>query len=105
MKTDGQTTWRHAGADAVNGVGVVYHGLYQGTASELGRLVPLTEADATAGLADDVDADGRIDTGSPGLVSAYIPNVLPNRVWRKHPSPQPWPVGPRPARATLRRAG
>lgn len=86
VKTDGQTTWRHAERHEIeNGVGVVYHGLYQGTASELGRLVPLTEADATAGLADDVDADGRIDTGSPGLAAAYIPNVLPNRVWRKHP--------------------
>lgn len=86
VKTDGQTVYRHAERHELDGdEGVIFHGLYQGTGSELGRLVPLTEAAATAGLADEVDADGKISTGSPGLAAAYIPNVLPNRVWRKHP--------------------
>ena len=68
-----------------NGTGVILHGLYQGTGSELGRPVPLTDHPSTAGLAELVDADGAIDTGSPGLAVVYVPNQTPQRVWRQHP--------------------
>lgn len=65
--------------------GVILHGLYQGSASDLGRMVPLTEHPKTEGLAALVDADGAIDTESPGLAVTYVPNQTPQRVWRTHP--------------------
>lgn len=83
--TTGQTVYRHAERHELDeaGNGVIYHGLYEGTLSELGRLAPLTDHPATEGII--VDAEGKVDTGTPGLAAVYIPNVLPNRVWRKHP--------------------
>ncbi|MDN6374302.1 MAG: phage portal protein [Brevibacterium aurantiacum] len=85
VETRGQVVFRHAERHELdaNGQGVVYHGLYEGTASELGRLAPLTDHRATEGIV--VDAEGKVDTGTPGLAAVYIPNVLPNRSWRKHP--------------------
>lgn len=85
VETRGQVVFRHAERHELDatGQGVVYHGLYEGTASELGRLAPLTDHRATEGIV--VDAEGKVDTGTPGLAAVYIPNVLPNRSWRKHP--------------------
>jgi len=88
--------WRLTDADGVvlrhlerheirGGNGVILHGLYQGSGTELGRPVPLTEHPSTAGLADLVDADGAIDTESAGLAVVYVPNQTPQRVWRQHP--------------------
>lgn len=84
VETRGQTVFRHAERHELDafGNGVIYHGLYEGTKSELGRLTPLTDHKATEGIV--VDAEGKIDTGTPGLAAVYIPNVLPNRLWRKH---------------------
>lgn len=85
VKRTGQTVYRHAERHEIeDGEGVIYHGLYQGTDSDLGRLTALTEAAATAGIP--VDELGRVRTYSPGLAAAYIPNVLPNRAWRKDPA-------------------
>ena len=71
--------------DARTGNGLILHGLYQGDAQNLGRLVPLTEHPSTEGLARQVDADGAIDTQSPGLAVEYVPNQTPQRTWRTHP--------------------
>lgn len=65
------------------GNGVIFHGLYEGTADNLGRLVPLTEQSATAGIP--VDADSKVDTLSPGLAVVHVPNQRPQRRWRKDP--------------------
>lgn len=68
------------------GNGIVLHGLYEGTANDLGRMVPLTEHPTTAPLATAVDADGAITEGrTPGLLVEYIPNQRPQRRWRHHP--------------------
>lgn len=85
VETRNNTVWRHAERHEVDafGIGVVYHGLYQGTATELGSRVPLDRHPATEGIS--ADADGMVSTYTPGLAAAYIPNVLPNRRWRKHP--------------------
>lgn len=85
VKTESQTVYRHAERHELDeqGNGVIFHGLYQGTSSELGRLTALADAEATAGI--QVDADGKIDTGTPGLAAVYVPNVTPSRSWRKHP--------------------
>jgi hypothetical protein len=67
------------------GEGVIIHGLYQGDGQSLGRPVPLTEHPSTEGLAQVVDADSAIPTGSPGLAVVYVPNQTPQRRWRNHP--------------------
>lgn len=84
---DGQQVIRHLERHELDsaGIGVVLHGLYAGTPTDLGRPVPLTEAPATASLADAVDADGTITTATPGLAVQYVANVRPVRSWRTHP--------------------
>lgn len=65
------------------GIGVIIHGLYAGTRDSLGQAVPLKEHKSTAGL--EVDAESSISTGSPGLAVEYVPNLQPQRLWRRHP--------------------
>lgn len=65
-----------------NGVGVIFHGLYQGTQEYLGVQVPLTEHPRTEGL--QVNAEGYISTESKGLAVAHWPNKTPQRRWRQH---------------------
>ena len=67
-------------------VGRVEWGLFQGSSvTELGISVPLTEHPATAFLADIVDANAGVDTGSELLTAVYVPNIAPNGTWRKFP--------------------
>lgn len=66
-------------------IGIVLHGLYQGTRDNLGVVVPLTEHSSTAGLADVVNEEGMISTLSEGLAVVHIPNQIPQRKWRNHP--------------------
>lgn len=64
----------------------ISHGVYEGTNDELGRRVPLTDYQATAGLADERLVDGdTIITGAKGMTAVYVPNMRPNRVWRNNP--------------------
>lgn len=65
-----------------NGIGVIFHGLYQGTREHLGTIVPLAEHPSTAGLP--VNADGFISTESKGLAVVHWPNKTPQRRWRQH---------------------
>lgn len=88
VRVDGQKILRHLERHELEGsgrdaVGVIFHGLYEGTADSLGRLVPLTEDPSTKGLK--VDADSKISTKSPGLAVVHVPNQLPQRIWRKDP--------------------
>lgn len=87
VRTDGQTVWRHLERHETtsDGTGIVLHALYQGAPDNLGRVVPLTEADATGALADVVDEQSMVSTASPGLALTYIPNQRPQRRWRTHP--------------------
>lgn len=68
------------------GIGVVRHGLYMGTGTSLGHPVPLTDHPVTSPLANDVDEESTISTGTPGLDVVYVPNVSPSRRWRNHPA-------------------
>lgn len=71
--------------------GVIYHGLYEGSLTALGRAVPLTEHPSTAPLATEVDAEGGITTGAPDhLTASYVPNVRPARAWRHIPAAAYW---------------
>lgn len=65
--------------------GVVFHGLFQGTRENLGHVVPLTDHKSTEGLANVVNEEGFIGTGSPGLAVVHVPNQTPQRRWRQHP--------------------
>jgi A118 family predicted phage portal protein len=87
VKVEGQRTWRHLERHELDSVGngLILHGLYQGGAGELGRPVDLATVDATAPLAQLVDAGGAISTHCPGLAVEYVPNQRPQRRWRTHP--------------------
>ncbi|GAA1977353.1 phage portal protein [Kitasatospora viridis] len=90
LQSDGQHVVRHLERHER---GVIYHGVYEGTIDNLGRQVPLTEYPATEPLADQVDADGGINTGAPTvLTAAYIPNMRPARQWRDIPMAAYWGV-------------
>lgn len=78
--------WRHIERHEP---GRIVHALYQGTRDKIGRPVPLEDVDSVAHLAEQVDPDGGIDTGWPGLSCVYVPRVRPNRGWRNHPALAP----------------
>ncbi|MFD9069499.1 phage portal protein [Streptomyces lasiicapitis] len=74
------TVWRHIERHEP---GRILHALYEGTADNIGRAVPLAEHPDTAGLADSLGQDGvSIATGIRDLTAAYVPNMLPNRLHR-----------------------
>lgn len=87
IKADGQQIWRHLEHHELSpdGVGLIQHGLYRGSTTDLGIAVPLTDLPATSNLATVVDQDGYVTTGTPGLAVAYLPNQRPQRRWRKDP--------------------
>jgi hypothetical protein len=87
----GQTVWRHLERHelALNGNGVILHGLYEGTDDKLGTRIGLSSLAAWpdgAALAKstDLNIEGSIDSLSPGLCVEYLPNPGPNRLWRDH---------------------
>lgn len=87
VRADGQQVWRHLERHELDafGVGVIEHGLYQGTVDNLGHPVPLADHPATADLAAIVDAESRVSTLTPGLDVFHWENVTPNRRWRSDP--------------------
>ncbi|MDQ0100452.1 A118 family predicted phage portal protein [Paenarthrobacter nicotinovorans] len=88
VAVNGSQYLRHLERHELNaiGVGVIEHGLYDGSATDLGRRIPLTDHEATAFLATRVDDLSQINTGSPGLAVEYVPNITPNRKWRLDPA-------------------
>lgn len=78
IKEDGQKIVRHV---ETHGKGWIQHEVFEGTSSELGRAVPLTDYPQTADY--EVNEEARILTGTERLTAAYIPNMLPQRRWRK----------------------
>lgn len=87
VQQDDKYTWRHVERHEP---GWVIHQLWVGEKDEgIGRLVPLEDADATRHLAPLVNADGAIATGYPKLTATYVPNMLPNRRWRRLPALAP----------------
>lgn len=85
---DGNTVRRHLERHELDasGMGIVSHGLYQGSEQQLGRAIPLTEDPATAPYANRVGMDGALtDPRTPGLCVGYIPNMTPAKEWRTNP--------------------
>lgn len=87
LVVNGQQYVRHLERHELNsqGDGIILHGLYEGSQTDLGRIVPLTEHAGTARLATMVNADGAILTESPGLAVEHVPNQRPQRRWRNDP--------------------
>ena len=63
--------------------GAIFHGVFDGTRTELGLRKPLADFEATADYAELVNADSAIETNTDLLTVVYVPNVRPNRIWRK----------------------
>jgi hypothetical protein len=64
--------------------GTIEYGLYEsGNSEQLGLRVPLASHPTTAGLV--VDSESSVKTGSELLTAVYLPNIRPNRRWRKDP--------------------
>ncbi|MGW0933134.1 phage portal protein, partial [Streptomyces sp. NPDC002644] len=83
LPSDDETVWRKV---EHHEPGFISHALYQGTADNVGRAVPLTEHPDTAGLVGSLGPDGvSIATGIKQLTAAYVPNMLPNRLHRGSP--------------------
>ncbi|MFJ6935699.1 phage capsid protein [Streptomyces sp. NPDC101132] len=83
VQREGDTVLRHLERHEP---GTVLHGLYEGTSTNLGMKIPLTEHPDTAGIADTLDPEGpgdTIKTGVPGLTCVYVPNMRPNRKFRQ----------------------
>lgn len=87
VATENTRIWRHLERHEVDaaGVGVILHGLYEGTANDLGQLVPLADRPETEALAAIVDADAKVSTLTEGLGAVYAPNILPSSLWRRDP--------------------
>lgn len=88
VAVNGAQYLRHLERHELNalGEGVIEHGLFDGSATDLGRRIPLTDHEATAFLAPRVNELSQISTGSRGLDVEYVPNITPNRKWRLDPS-------------------
>lgn len=79
VKADASEVWRHL---ELHENGAIYHALYVGTGTSLGRLRPLTEHASTAGLR--VNEFGAT-FNKPGLVTAVsVPNMLPDPMDRQN---------------------
>lgn len=75
--TDAAVKWRHVERHEP---GFIIHALYKGTATNLGKRVPLESHLSTAGLL--VNDEGAQPTGTKRLTVTYVPNMLPNRLDR-----------------------
>jgi A118 family predicted phage portal protein len=63
--------------------GRIIHALYAGDEEMLGEQISLADSQETAWAAPLVDAYGAILTGVDTLTACYVPNVRPNRLWRR----------------------
>ena len=66
--------------------GAIEHTLWKGSTTNLGQQVPLTDHEETAGLADILNQESQVLTGSDKIAAQYVANVLPNPAWRHDPS-------------------
>lgn len=76
LERDGTTVVRHLERHEP---GVILHGLYAGTPTQLGKPLPLAARPETR------DLKPQVPTGIPLLTAVYVPNVRPARAWRNRP--------------------
>ncbi|MEU6057991.1 hypothetical protein [Streptomyces sp. NPDC047097] len=65
--------------------GSITYGLYRGDLDTLGERMGLRDHPDSEYLVARTDDEGRQDTQVPRLLLSYVPNILPNRVWRGIP--------------------
>ncbi len=92
LKRDGKLVIRHlerhepGKRDAAGNTesGKILHGVYQGTADELGQPVSLADYPEhfSPSLIAALTNGNEILTGYSGLTVRYVPNMKPNRIWR-----------------------
>lgn len=58
--------------------GKIYHGVFEGTSQNLGRVVPLAEYPETAVFAELVNEEGFIEAPAETMLATSIPNALPD---------------------------
>ncbi len=73
VKTNEHKVWRHL---EIHKPGVIINELYLGKRDELGEKVSLEQSEKTKPLEE------KVSTGLDDLACVYIPNRLPNRLWR-----------------------
>lgn len=83
IHSDGKLVVRHL---ECHEKGWISNAVYEGIEDELGSPVPLTNYPATQGLVTAEYPDGKFPTGSDELTARYVPNMLPNRIWRNESS-------------------
>jgi A118 family predicted phage portal protein len=86
LAEENATVWRHLECHELdgNGIGVIRHGLYEGTKEQLGTRRPYQDRTETAWLASQPLIDGdTISTDTPGLDVVYIRNLEQSLLWRK----------------------
>ncbi len=76
---DETQVWRHLERHEP---GYVLHGLYRGTAQQLGTSEPLDRMGPDWTIADQLTDEGVVPTGIKRLTAVYVPNMRPNRLWR-----------------------
>lgn len=88
IRTDkGGKVWRHLEHHTP---GRIEHALFVGDKDNLGVNVPVTDHDDTAWLADYLDADSGMETGTQNLTATYVPNALPSRQHGDDPDTAPY---------------
>lgn len=81
VKEDGSQIWRKLETHLIpenRETSIIRNELYKGTDGDLGNKASLTSIDETKNV------EPVVDTGIEDLLVRYIPNSLPNRVWRGH---------------------
>lgn len=68
--------------------GGVEHAVYQGDSGRLGQRIPVQEHPDTAWLAESLNSDSVIESGVDELLACYVPNMLPQKLWRNTPQLQ-----------------
>lgn len=80
LSNDGKEVVRHLERHEP---GVILHGVYKGTPTDLGKPVDLDAFTETA------DLEPVVETGLTTLTAVYVPNMRPNRLWRSLPAAVP----------------
>jgi hypothetical protein len=88
---EGNTVWRHLERHER---GFILHGVYRGTPVELGEKVSISDIPENDSMVPLIEVEGQepgvIPTGIEKLTAWYVPNMLPNRIWRNVPSVANW---------------
>jgi hypothetical protein len=94
ISDDGSEVVRHLETHAP-GQNAIFHNVYVGDQTDLGRVYPLTDFPETAQFAQYLSDGNAItfpDMPSDASTVVYIPNMLPNKIWRDL-GPQVAPLG------------